>query len=85
MGHGASSNHTETETETAMAACQERVQDHESGLAGRGCGQPARWTVVTRKRDGSLAFYTPRCDTHLDTLKRRHDRLGLKYLVVEGA
>jgi hypothetical protein len=85
MGHGASSNHTETESETAMAMCQEKVPANQSGPTARGCGQPARWTVATLKRDGSLAFYTPRCDTHLDTLRRRHDRLGLRYLVVEGA
>jgi hypothetical protein len=61
--------------------CEAKVPDGERGLAAHRCGQPAMWAVVTRKRDGSLVFYTPRCDAHLDALKRRHERLGARYLV----
>jgi hypothetical protein len=66
------------------ATCQEKVPDGGGrGRPDRICGQPARWAVVTRERDGSLAFYTPRCDAHLEAAKRRHERLGLKYLVAQ--
>ena len=85
MVHDTPSNHTGVVIETA-AACQEKVPDDDaSGLTGRGCGQPARWAVVTLRGDGSLAFYTPLCDAHLDALKRRHDRYGVKYLVAQIA
>ena len=82
--HDTPSGNTGTAIEAAVA-CQEKVQDDASGLTGRGCGQPARWAVVTLKGDGSLAFYTTRCDSHLDALKRRHDRYGVEYLVAQIA